>query len=175
MKLHKLFLSAATVGLLLGGSGAAMAQVVDDCADGFIIGEQVDEIQIDGVACHIEEVLVNGNVTVTNSPALTMIDVEVKGSVSATGPAGQTGRVSMTRVDSFGGNIDVTGHAGAIVSACITRGGGEAADNGNMTVSNNTGAIIYSNVVVGDLTCTGNTQQDAFFNRVYGTENCPDL
>ena len=33
-------------------------------------------------------------------------------------------------------------------------------------------AVVYTNLAVGNLTCTGNTELDEYFNRVYGTENC---
>ena len=167
MKLQKMFLSVATGGLLLGASGAAMAV---DCPSGFIIGQRVADITIDGQVCHIEDTIVDGNVTITNSPNINMFDVEVQGGVSVTGPAGNTSNTSVVRVDSFGGNIDVNGHATAIVSACLARGGVDG--TGNMTVNNNTGAVVYSNVVFGNLTCTGNVEADETFNRVYGTENC---
>ena len=171
MKFQKLFLRVATGCLLVSASGVAMAQTVD-CAGGTIIGQQVDEIVINGQPCYIEDTTVNGNVTVTDSPDLDMINVEVKGNVSVQGSVSVTegGSATLLRVDSFSGNIDVSGHSVAIVGACIVRGA--TAGSGNMTVNNNAGAVVYSNVVVGNLTCTGNIELDQSFNRVYGTENC---
>ena len=167
MKFQKLFLTTATGCLLLGASGAAMAV---DCPSGFIIGARVTDITIDGQPCHIEDTIVDGNVTITNSPNINMFDVEVAGNVSVTGPAGNTSNTSLSRVDSFGGNIDVNGHAIAIVSACIARGG--VAGTGNVTVNNNLAAAVVSNVVVGDLNCAGNGELEDTFNRVYGTDDC---
>ena len=170
MKVHKLFMIVATGGLLVGASGAAMAQTVDDCADGIIVGESVDGIAFDARACHIEDVLVNGNVTITNSPAIEMLDVEVKGGVSVTGGGGRT---TLTRVDAFGGNIDLSGLGFVTVIGNITQRGGEAADSGNLTINNNASAFVQANVVAGNLTCSGNTTLREFFNRVFGEENCP--
>ena len=167
MKYQKLLVSAATACLLVGVSSAAMAV---DCPNGFIIGQSVDEIVINGQVCHIEDTVVDGNVTITNSPDVDMIDVQVTGNVTVTG--GANTNATLARVDSFSGSIDVSGHASAIVTACIARGAGTAADNGNMVVNNNTAAVVYTNLVVGNLTCTGNTELDEYFNRVYGTENC---
>jgi hypothetical protein len=141
-----------------------------DCPKGFIIGQAVDEIVINGQVCHIEDTVVDGNVTITNSPDIDMIDVEVRGNVTVTG--GANTNATLARVDSFSGDIDVSGHATAIVVGCIARGAGTAADNGNMVVNNNTAAVVYTNLAVGNLTCTGNTELDEYFNRVYGTENC---
>ena len=56
MKLQKLLLSAVTACLLLGVSGAAMADP-DTCEDGFIVYERVSKIKIDGQPCFIHNVL----------------------------------------------------------------------------------------------------------------------
>jgi len=170
MKMYKLFLCAATSGLLLGASGAAMAV---DCPTGLIVGQRVTDITIVGQSCHIEDTLVDGNVTITNSLAINMVDVEVQGNVSVTGPAGNTSRTTLTRVDSYSGNVDVSGHAFALVSGTIARGAG-GVGTGNLSVNTNTLAGVYSNVVEGDLTCADNGELREFFNRVKGTENCTE-
>ena len=167
MNLQKLCLIVVTGGcLLLGASGAAMAV---GCPLGFIIGERVAEIEINGQSCTIIDTEVAGDVTVTNSPDIEMYKVDVVGSVTVT----EGDFATLVEVDSFRGSMVVSGYDKATVVECLVRGGDSAANDGNMTVNNNATAVVHNNIVVGDLTCAGNTELDSYFNRVYGTENCP--
>jgi DNA/RNA endonuclease YhcR with UshA esterase domain len=89
MKSQKLIVIAAIVCLLVGASGAAMAQ--ETCAEGILEGteefplEVAGDIIIDGRSCFIHNVIVKGNVIATNSEQLTMIDNLVEGDVRVIG------------------------------------------------------------------------------------------
>ena len=87
MKSLKLFVSVATVCLLVGASGTAMAV---NCADGIIESTEeepleVDEIIVDGRSCYINNVNVLGNVIVTNSEDLIMVRTNVVGNIRVLG------------------------------------------------------------------------------------------
>jgi len=169
MKSQKLLIGAATACLLVGTSGAAMAV---DCAGGIISFQEVDEIVINGQPCFIQDVVVTGDVTVTDSPDVDMIDVEVGGTVLVTGTVENAElNATLVRTDVFAGNLLIDGQATAIVVGNILRGGG-GPESGDLLVNNNVAAIVRSNVVVGDLGCTDNLELDENFNRVYGTDDC---
>jgi len=78
MKPLKLLVSIATVCLLVGASSAAMAV---GCPTGAIEDITVAEIIIDGKSCFIHDVIVQGNIIVTNTEEVTIVDSEVSGSV----------------------------------------------------------------------------------------------
>lgn len=158
MKYQKLFLSAALGCLLVGGSGAAMAV---DCAGGRIVYTTVPEIVIDGQPCFIQEVIVEGSVQITNSPELSMFDVDVGGPVTVTG--GNSNNI--VRTDVLIGNLGVTGSLATIVA-------GNTVQAGDLVVNNNTAAVVQRNAVNGNIQCVGNTELDALGNRATGTVDC---
>ena len=86
MKSRKLIVIAAIVCLLVGASGAAMAQLDrNDCPDGSLIGEVLDEIVIrdssSTVDCRVVGVYVRGRVLVDGARNFTMINSLVGGNV----------------------------------------------------------------------------------------------
>lgn len=169
MKLYKQFLTATTGCLLLSAAGAAMAV---DCPRGFIRETTVPSIEIDGQVCVIDDVVVQGAVTVTNSPELFMSDVDVGGPLTVTG--GES--AIFLRVDVKSGDFSVTGAKLAVVGANTVQGGpapdGTVVPGGNLLVNDNIGAAVQSNAANGNITCTGNTELDAFDNIASGTINC---
>ena len=161
MKSQKLLIGAATACLLVGTSGAAMAV---GCPTGRIMFKTVPEIVIDGEACFIYAVTVEGNVTVTNSPVLNMSFTDVGGSVKV-----QEGEnVTVLVVDILKGDLVVSGYEGAAVV-------GNELDEGNLNVENNVGAAVSRNKVNGNITCTGNGELEATGNRATGTVNSGGL
>ena len=175
MKYQKL-LSIATSGLLLGASGVAMAQNVNTCPEGRIIGEIVDEIVIDGQPCLVYETVVSGKVQVTNSPQFEITFSEVGGPMTilgrgATADGSENATVSSTEV--LSGNVEVTNFESALVL-------GNRISNGNLKVNNNLGAVVVRNAVGGvppengNIECTGNTELDARGNRATGEVNCAE-
>ena len=173
MKFQKLFLSSATGCLLLGALGTAMAQTVD-CAGGTIIGQDVDEIVINGQSCVIYRTRVTGKVEITNSPILEMTFTDVGGPVTITGPgasAAEVNQSTVANVDVLQGDLTVTGNKLAVVGGCDL-------ENGNLTVNDNGAAFVSRNDVkgtpseTGNITCTGNAELDAVSNRASGTINC---
>ena len=151
-----MFVNAATACLLLGASGASMAV---DCADGTIVGQTVDEIVVDGRSCHVEDVVVQGNVTVTNSEKFALIDSNVGGALRVTG--GRNARIILNEIAS--GSVDVSNNELAAVLANIAPG--------TMLVNSNAHAEVVRNVVT-NLTCTANLRLDSRANEVAGVNNC---
>jgi hypothetical protein len=82
MKSLKMLVSAATVCLLVGASGTAMAV---NCLGGTIENQDVADITVDGRSCYINNVNVAGNVVVTNSEDLIMVRNNVVGSIRVIG------------------------------------------------------------------------------------------
>ena len=82
MKSLKLFVSVATVCLLVGASGTAMAV---DCATGLIENTSVEEITINGQNCLINDVAVTGDIVVVNSENLAIVDSTAGGRVRVIG------------------------------------------------------------------------------------------
>jgi hypothetical protein len=180
MKIQKILVSAAIVCLLVGASGAAMA--VDTCENGVIAGTdeaplEVDEIKIDGRSCFVNNVIVSGDVTVTNSEDFAMIDSVVKGSV---------------RVLGCRNAIVVNNYVGSFESA-ETVGSFESAETvTNLLVSRNEHAWVMLNIVsnvlavnlnskadvkknaAAILLCVGNRRLDSFENEA-AEQNCQAL
>ena len=167
MQFQKLFLSSAAGCLLLGASGTSMAV---DCADGTIIGQDVDEIVINGQACVIWRTRVTGKVEITNSPILEMTFTDVGGPVTITGDK-LISRVTVANVDVLQGDLVVTGNVLAVVA-------GSDLQNGNLVVNDNVAAFVSRNNVkgtppeTGNLTCIGNIELDAVANLASGTIDC---
>jgi hypothetical protein len=56
-----------------------------DCATGNLIGQQVDEVVINGQSCYMEDLIVAGNVTVIDSEDVTMFQVNAGGTIRVIG------------------------------------------------------------------------------------------
>ncbi len=175
MKYQKL-LSIATGSLLLGASGAALAQTVNTCPEGRIIFETVDEIVIDGQPCLVYETVVAGKIQVTNSPQFEITFSEAGGPVTIQGrgaTAADSENVTVSSTEVLSGNIEVTDFESALVL-------GNRVSNGNLKVNNNLGAVVVRNAVggvppeSGNIECTGNTELDARGNRATGEVNCTE-
>ena len=82
MELQKSLVNAAATCLLAGASATAMAV---DCANGNLIGLQVDEVVINGQSCYMEDLIVMGDVTVVDSEDLTMFNVSAAGTIRVIG------------------------------------------------------------------------------------------
>jgi hypothetical protein len=141
MKNQKLLISAAIVCLLVGASGAAMAQ--ETCTEGILQGTEEEplvvegDIIITGRSCFINNVIVNGDVTATNSEDLTMIDNEVVGNVRVIG-----GRFA-TIIGNKVGMVEDSSNTFPI-----------------LTVSNNERASVLINLVTNAIVVTGNDIAD---------------
>jgi hypothetical protein len=171
MKSQKLLVIAAIVCLLVGASGTAMA--VDTCVDGVIQGTEdepltVDSIVVNGQSCFVHHVIVQGDVTVTNSEDFSMVDCKVEGSVSV----------------KQSGSVIILANTVGIVE-------GDLATRSNLVVSRNDRAWILLNIVTGstrvirnskadvkkngvaiNLLCLGNRRLDSFQNEVGVEELC---
>jgi len=159
MKFRKLLISTTTTCLLAGASGAAVAV---DCTGGIISYKSVPEIVITGQPCVINDVVVSGQIKVTGSPELTIVDTDTGGPVEVTGGLGSA---TIVRVDVLKGGMTVDGNKVAVV-------GGNTLQAGNLVVNNNTAAVVQRNAVNGTITCTGNPELDSLGNRSTGAANC---
>jgi hypothetical protein len=154
MKSLKLFVSVATVCLLVGASGTAMAV---DCADGAIEDQDVDEIIVDGRSCFINNVNVAGNVVVTNSEDLIMIRNDVGGRIRVIG-----GR-NATLVGNEARNIVVSRNVRATLA--LNRARRTIRVNGNVLK-----AIVKRNAAVVAIICRNNGRLDSFENEAADVE-----
>jgi len=171
MKIQKILVSAAIVCLLVGASGAAMA--VNTCEDGVIAGTEevpleVDEIKIDGRSCFVNNVIVSGDVTVTNSEDFAMIDSAVKGSVRVLGC--RNAIVVGNNVGSFESaetvtNLLVSRNDHAWVMLNIVSNVLAVNLNSKADVKKNAAAILL---------CAGNRRLDSFENEA-AEQNCQAL
>jgi hypothetical protein len=171
MKSQKLIVSIAIVFLLASTSGA-MADA--DCQGGVLEGTELDplvidgDLVIDGQSCFINNALIRGDVTVTNSENLTMIDNVVEGNLHV----------------SRGREAVILGNTIGIVE-------GELATNSNLVIKRNERVWMLLNIVTGSarvnrnskvdvkknavtfiLLCVGNRRLDSFQNEVGGEEFC---
>jgi hypothetical protein len=143
MKTQKLIVIAAIVCLLVGASGAAIAQ--EACAEGILSGTEEEslvvdgDIIIDGRSCFINNVNVSGDVTVTNSEDLSMVDNRVAGNVRIT-----EGRNVTIIGNTIGGDID----------------SGDPFAFSDLVVSNNRRAAIYLNIVTDTIAVINNNKAE---------------
>lgn len=56
-----------------------------DCATGNLIGQEVDEVVINGQTCYMERLFVTGDVTIIDSEDVTMFRVNVGGTIRVIG------------------------------------------------------------------------------------------
>jgi DUF4097 and DUF4098 domain-containing protein YvlB len=173
MTFQKLAVSAATVCLLLGAPGVAMAQeeepVIDTCDEGQIIYKAVDEIVVDGRSCFINEVLVKGDVTATGGSTVTLISNRVGGSIDVSGAT----RAFLVANQTFNGDIRVEGNGSARVIGNLVNVGEATAAGGSLFVNDNDKARVNRNLVDGNIECVGNRVLESTFNLAGGTEICP--
>ena len=156
MKALKWLVSVATVCLLVGASGTAMAV---DCEGGTIENTDVPEITIDGRSCFINEVIVQGNVLVTNSEDLIMIKNDVQGDIRVFGGRNATLVANTTKV----GNIVVSRNEDATLALNVAAQ--TIRVNGNVrkaTVKRNGAGLL--------ILCRNNGRLDAFENEAADVE-----
>jgi uncharacterized protein YoxC len=149
MKSLKLFVSVATVCLLVGASSTAMAV---GCPTGAIENQTVAEITVDGRSCFINEVIVQGNVLVTNSEDLIMIKNNVQGDIRVIGGRNATLVANITEV----GNIVVSRNEDATLALNVAAR--------TIRVNGNGGKAIVKRNAAPLIVCRNNDRLDAFEN-----------
>ena len=147
MKSLKLLVSVATVCLLVGVSGTAMAV---DCDSGVIENTTVDNITINGKSCLIKDVVVEGDLTSIYGEEVAVIDGSVGGRVQLVGGRDAT-MVGVTVT----GNILVRNNERALVALNIAR---------NIRIINNGRAVVKRNGAAIAIVCRGNGRLDSFEN-----------
>ena len=149
MKLQKLLVSVATVCLLVGASSTAMAV---GCPTGAIENQTVAEITVEGESCFINEVIVQGDVLVTNSEDLIMIKTTVQGDIRVIG----------------GRNAALVGNTAKVGSIVVSRN-----EDANVVlnvaaqtirVNGNGGKAIVKRNAAPLIVCRNNDRLDAFEN-----------
>ena len=147
-----MFVSVATVCLLVGASGAAMAVDIVDCAGGVIANQEVDQITLDGEDCIISNVTVKGDIEVTNSDALVMVSNNVVGNIRVL----RGGDVTLVANTTTAGNIVVRRNARANVVL-------NNALEGSIVVAGTINkAEVNRNIAVFTILCRNNGRLDAF-------------
>ncbi len=157
MKTLKLFVSVATMCLLVGVSSTAMAV---GCPGGTIENQTVaEDIIIDGQSCVINEVLVQGNVLVTNSEDLVMVKNTVEGNIRVFGGRNATLVANTTKV----GNIVVSGNETANVALNVAARTIRVNGNAQKATVKRNGAGVA-------IVCRNNGRLDAFENEAPDVE-----
>ena len=161
MKSLKLFVSVATVCLLVAASGTAMAV---DCAGGVIANQEVDQITVDGENCIISNVTVTGDIEVTNSDELVMVSNNVVGNIRVL----RGGDVTLAANTTTAGNIVVRRNSKATVVL-------NDALAGSIVVAGTINkAEVNRNFALFTILCRRNGRLDAFENEA-GDVECRSL
>jgi hypothetical protein len=151
MKSLKLFVSVATMCLLVAASGTAMAV---DCADGIIANQEVEQITVDGEDCIISNVTVTGDIEVTNSEELVMVSNNVVGNIRVL----RGGNVTLVANTTSAGNIVVRRNERATVVL-------NNALEGSIAVAGTIKkATVKRNFATFTIVCRRNGRLDAFEN-----------
>jgi len=187
MKFMKLFSSAAAACLLAGASGGVMAR--NDCPDGSIVGETVNNIIIDEfVSCTVLGVVVKGMVRVSDADQFTMKGGVVNGSLRVENVV--SAFVSDVTINE--GNLVTLGNRYSTVLRNVVSGGNIIVNDdecvqqqvvtvvqnlifvGNAIVNCNEKADVKENKVTdGSIACRGNDRLDSKDNDAFGgTVNC---
>ena len=162
MKSLKLFVSVATMCLLVAASGTAMAV---DCAGGVIANQVVDQITVDGEDCIISNVTVTEDIEVTNSDTLVMVSNNVVGNIRVL----RGGDVTLVANTTTAGNIVVRRNARANVVL-------NNALAGSIVVAGTINkAEVNRNFALFTILCRRNGRLDAFENEAEGDLECRAL
>ena len=156
MKALKWLVSVATVCLLVGASGTAMAV---DCEGGTIENTDVPEIIVDGRSCYINNVNVAGNVVATNSEDLIMVRNNVGGDIRVLGGRNATLVANTTTVES---DIVVSRNETAILVLNVAAQTIRVINNDKATVKRNGAGLA--------IVCRRNGRLDAFENEAASVE-----
>ena len=165
MKTQKLIVIAAIVCLLVGASGAAMAEKKEDpnnkCPLGVVIGEVVIGDLTVGGDCLVSGAIIMGNVIVSNARTgvFVMYDVVVNGRVKVTG-----GSAVIYRSVVVGRNLVVEDTVDTIVEYTLV-------EAGNMRFVGNEQVLIHNNTVnSGNIRCVNNVGPSGQLGE-YATQN----
>lgn len=160
MKTQKLIVIAAIFCLLVGASGAAMAE--NTCEGGWITGTVDEDIILRGQSqgCTIDNATINGNVIATGGADVTIQVSNVNGRIRI---------VDATTAVIFGTtaqNVRIARNTVAVLLSNIVQE--------NIVVNRNDIARVNKNLAVQSLSCRGNDDLKASGNSVgpFGSENC---
>jgi hypothetical protein len=162
MKSLKLLVGATAACVLVGASGIAMAQTVNNCDDGSIWLASVDEVVVEGRSCAIVDTIVKGNVTATGGQTVSLISSRVGGDVTVTG----AGNAIIVGNLLYNGALTTNDNENAIVQGNITEGG-------SVVVNRNLDANVQGNVAANKIRCTDNVSLQSSGNIAKVADQCP--
>ena len=160
MKTQKLLVIVAISCLMLGVSGAAMAQD-SNCPAGAVTGLVDGDLTVRG-DCVVQGAVITGDVRVNNAVENSFVlrDTTVNGQVIVRG-----GSVIITRTVVVSSNLRVKDTIDTVVENTLVA-------VGNMRFVGNQQVLIYSNTVpVGDIRCKDNINPDDLLIGEYATQN----
>jgi len=140
MKFQKLF-TTIVVFLLATGAGSAFAQ--DACEGGIIQHDTLDSFTLVGQSCRLQNVTINGDVTVVNAEKFTMQNCHVNGKISVRSSA------DIDLNDTDADSVEVTGNERVEVSLVIA--------SGSLSVTGNGVAYVIANAAK-TFDCGGNVR-----------------
>jgi len=156
MKLLKLLSPVITACILIGTSNAAIAA---GCKGGYIEGQELDSLNLDGKTCFVVNTIIDGDVKVKNSEGFFLIDSVVRGDVKVT----QGDETYISR-NTIGKDLTVDRMDHAIVVLNIV--------DGNTGILGNDKADVKGNVFLINLFCDNNRRLDELKNTVNGAKDC---
>ena len=157
MKPQKLLLGAATAFMLVGASGAAMAD--NTCLGGFLGGVIDDDVTITAAnSCVIQEATVNGDITASGAANVSILRSTASGNILI-----EESRIAAV-VLSAAKNIRLLRNDVAIASASIA--------NKWLRVNRNNIASVKQNGAVLGIVCLNNGEFEAARNNTEGEEEC---
>ena len=162
MKSLKLLVGATAVCVLVGTSGIAMAQTVDNCDSGSIWLRVVDEVVVEGRSCAIVNSLISGNITTRGGQTISVTSSRVGGDVTITGAE----RAIVTGNLLYYGALTTNDNGTAIVQNNIAEGG-------SVVVNRNQDAKVQGNVAANKVRCVDNVSLKSAANVAKNAVECP--
>jgi hypothetical protein len=168
MKTQKLVVIAAIVCLLVGASGAAMAE---GCGDGVLLGERfAGTLRVtDESSCTIIGSTIGGDLRIINVDNVLLINNTVNGMIRVDGQDREANSIANVIENTvYSGKLVVRDYVTANVIGNETLN----IDEGNIRVVRNVSAFVQQNIASRDLVCRGNTAVDASYNVALGIKKC---
>ena len=158
MKTQKLIVIAAIACLLVGASGAALAE---DCAEGFLTGTINESVVVNGTPCVISDAVVSGNIEIENADNATVVGSQLSGNLKVV----NSGVVAIVG-NAVRKNIRIRRNEVAVVVGNVSLR--------NLVVNRNLKALVKQNGALLSIRCVeGQGELDARFNNTEGEEECP--
>lgn len=162
MKSLRLLVGATAACVLVGASGIAMAQTVDNCDGGSMWLRVVDEVVVEGKSCAIVDCFISGNITATGGQTVSVTSSRIGGDVTITG----AGNAFVTGNLLYYGALTINDNENAIVQSNVAQGG-------SIVVNRNLDAKVEGNVAANKVRCTDNVSLQSAANVAKNAVQCP--